>query len=164
MNNGAVLVVVEVDKEKFPSSMSLECVTAGREIADAWGANLFALIIGYHVRDAAEAMRFYGLDAIYMVDQDILRHFNGELYAEAVKQAYEKIQPKLIIMANTLNGSELGARVGFALDAGVVTGCAGIEMDHKEPVFLKSVYSSNVMAPLFAGRISLYYDVGFTGI
>ena len=146
MSDRAVLVVVELEKNNVLSSLSLECITLGGRIADAWGTKLNALIVGYQIGNAAEALRYYGLDVVYTVDREILRHVNGELYAETIKRAYEKIQPKLIIMANTLNGSEMAARIGFALDVGVITSCSGIDLDGEEPVFIKAVYSSNVMA------------------
>jgi electron transfer flavoprotein alpha subunit len=146
MNDRSVLVFVELGKENSPAAISLECLTAGRKVADAWGAKLNVLLMGQNIGSAGDELCFYGLDVLYTVDQEIFRNFSGETYAEAIQQVYEKTLPELIIMGNTLQGSELAPRIGFALDAGVITSCAAIEIDHEELIFRKAVYSSNVMA------------------
>lgn len=146
MKDRSVLVIAELEKGGVLSAGSLECLTAGRAVADSWGAKLNALMIGHNISSAAESLCFYGLDVVYTVDQEILRHFIPELYAETILQVYEKTLPELMIMGNTLQGSELAPRVGFALETGVITSCAGMELEQEELIFRKAVYSSNVVA------------------
>ena len=146
MNDRSVLVIVELEKGNALAPASLECLTAGRIVAEAWNARLNALLIGQGIGEAAASLRFYNLDDIFTVDGERFRNFEGELHADIVAQVCQMTHPELILMGSTFNAVELAPRVGYALDAGVLTSCAGVEIQNQEAIFLKAVYSSNVMA------------------
>ncbi len=141
-----VLVLVELNQDKTISPITLECVTTGRRLAEAFGGRLFALVMGNSVAGAAEEISQYDLDAVYRVDHPLLEACQPEIHVSAFTQVYEKVKPGAILMGDTLTSIDLAPRIAFSLDAGLITDCVGIEIEPDEVFFVKPVYSSNVMA------------------
>jgi len=145
-HDNAVLVFLEFGSDKAVLPVSLECVTAGRKLADALRGRLLGLIMGSSVGESADEVRHFGLDRLYTVDCPLLGVYHPETYCPALLKAYEESKPNVILMGETLTSADLAPRVAFALNTGLITDCVGFEMGQSEVCFIKPVYSSNVMA------------------
>lgn len=145
-SEGSVLIVTEVDKNQEILPISLECVTAGKRLAEALGGGTVALIMGHGVGEAARAMARSGVDEVCLVDHPDLTAYQPELYVAAFLQVCERVNPRAILMGDTLTSIDMAPRVAFALNTGLVTDCVAVEVSDGEVSFVKPVYSSNVMA------------------
>ncbi len=144
--DNAVLAYVELGPDRAVLPVSLECVTAGRKLADALGGGLSGLIVGHSIGEAAAELGRFGLDRLITADHPRLATYHPETYGPALLKACEEWKPKAVIMGETLTSVDLAPRLAFALKAGLITDCVGFEVDRSEVRFLKPVYSSNVMA------------------
>jgi len=117
----SVLILAEVSEGKEILPISLECVTAGKKLAEVLGGRTVALIIGTGVGEAAQEMARYDIDEVLLVDHPSLEGYQHELYASALLQVCER-------------------------NTGLITDCVAIEIDRADVSFVKPVYSSNVMA------------------
>lgn len=145
-NRGSVLVFVEQGPDRTVQSVSLECLTLGRKLAEFIGCRLFALVMGDSVEEATEEISRYDLDAVVRVEHPLLEAYQPELFVSAFKQVYEKTEPRAVLMGDTLTSVDLAPRLAFSLDTGLVTDCVGVESVQGEVRFIKPVYSGNVMA------------------
>lgn len=144
--DSAVLVFLELGSDKAVLPVSLECITAGRKLADALQGWLFGLIMGSSVGGAADHARHCGLDRLYTLDCPLLGVYHPETYCPAFLRACDETNPHFILMGDTLASADLAPRAAFALDTGLITDCVGFEADRSGVCFIKPVYSSNVMA------------------
>ncbi len=142
----SVLILAEVSEGKEILPISLECVTAGKKLAEVLGGRTVALIIGTGVGEAAQEMARYDIDEVLLVDHPSLEGYQPELYASALLQVCERLKPRAILMGDTLTSIDMAPRVAFALNTGLITDCVAIEIDRADVSFVKPVYSSNVMA------------------
>jgi len=143
---GAVLVLAEIGGKKKLVSQSFEALRAAGQVAGTSGVGVHALVMGHEVMAAAEDLRWFGVDRIYVAEDLQLEHYNPEYYLAAFLQAYECTQPQAVFMGHTLQAIDLAPRIAFALDAGLVTDCSGIRIDSGEVLFLKPVFSGHVLA------------------
>jgi electron transfer flavoprotein alpha subunit len=141
-----VLIFCQMDKGKEILPISLECLTAGKRLAIAWGAKTAALIMGTDIGEAVQEMACYGVDEVISVDHPGLESYQPELYTSAFLQVCEMVKPKAILMGDTLTSLDLAPRVAFALNTGLITDCVSIEITESQVEFLKPVFSSNVTA------------------
>lgn len=144
--DNSVLIFVELGPDKSILPVSLECVTAGRKLAEALGCGVEGLILGSSVGEATQELSHLGLDRVYVVDHPLLDIYHPEMSSAAFLQVCEVVKPKAILMGETLTSVDLAPRVAFALNTGLITDCVGFEMDEGDVHFVKPVYSSNVMA------------------
>jgi len=144
--DSSVLIFVELGTDENILPVSLECVTAGRKIAEALGCGVEGLVMGSSVGEATQELSHFGLDRVYAVDHPLLDMYHPEMSCRAFLHACEVVKPKAILMGETLLSIDLAPRVAFALNTGLITDCVGFEMEEGDIHFVKPVYSSNVIA------------------
>lgn len=142
----AVLIAPELGPDKAILPIALECVTAGKKLAETLGGTTLALIMGSGVGQAAREMARFGLDRVYLVDHPALEVYQPELFLSAFRQVTERVKPKAILFGDTLISLDLAPRIAFSLKTGLLTDCVGFEVDQGTVLFRKPVYSSNIMA------------------
>ena len=144
--DNSVLIFVELGPDKSILPVSLECVSAGRKLAESLGCGVDGLVLGSSVAEAAQELSRFGLDRVYAVDHPLLDMYHPEMACAAFLKACEVVKPKAILMGETLTSIDLAPRVAFSLNTGLITDCVGFEMEDGDIHFVKPVYSSNVMA------------------
>jgi electron transfer flavoprotein alpha subunit len=142
----SVLVMVEQGRAGTIEPVSLECLRAGRELADELKAGLIAAVIGSDVRSTAEEVRHLGVDGVLLAEHPSLGGYQPDGHVSALVQAVRAAQARLVLMGDTATTLDLAPRAAFTLEAGLVTDCVKIEVDSGEVLFTKPVYSGNVMA------------------
>ncbi len=143
---GDVLVFLEAAEGGGVLPRSLEAVTAGQRLAAALGGRPVGLVVGDRVGDVAGEAAHYGLEEVLLVDHPALARYLPEVHLAAFLAACERLKPAVILMADTFTSLDLAPRLAFALDTGLVADCVGVEIEGGEPLFVKPVFSSNVMA------------------
>lgn len=143
----SVLVVTERSRDNVIHPASIEALGLGRQIADELQGSLVAAIIGSNVSAVAEEVRHYGVDGVFVADNPALSENQPETIVTALERIIEEIQPRLVIMGDTLLSLDLAPRMAFILNASLATDCSKIRVESGgELVFTKSIYSGNVMA------------------
>jgi electron transfer flavoprotein alpha subunit len=144
--DNSVLIFVELGPDESILPVSLECVTAGRKLAEALGCGVDGLILGSSIGEATQELSHFGLDRVYAVDHPLLDVYHPEMSCKAFLHACKAVKPKAVLMGETLLSIDLAPRGAFSLNAGLITDCVGFEMEEGDIHFVKPVYSSNVMA------------------
>ncbi len=140
-----ILVVVELNAGDI-NPLSLEALQAGSLAARCIDGRLCAAVLGSGVERALERLQGYGIERIYVVDDPILVAYHGEHYAAALAKICRGAGPAYVLMSNTPSGVDLAPRTAWQLEAGLVTDCVAVESAEGGPVFVKPVFSGNVMA------------------
>ncbi len=146
VRENCVLVLVERDREQSVCPGTLECVPAGRRLAEKLGSGLLALVLGHSAGGAAEEMTRYDVDGVVVAEHPLLESCPPEETVSALEQICGKLKPRALIMGDTLTATDLAPRIAAAMNTGLVSDCVGMQVDEPEPMFIKPVYSSNVMA------------------
>src|SRR5690242_7822479 len=121
----SVLIYTESTDGKFKKSI-FEAVSYARAIADKNNTELTAISIGDVSADELARLANYGADKILNTNSANLKNFVNQAYTSVVAEAAKSTGANIIVLAHTLSGRGLAARLGAKLQAGVVEGAVAL--------------------------------------
>ena len=121
--------------------VSYEAITAGRELADARGADLHVAVIGGDVDGFAEDLNRDGVDVIHTVADG--EEFDHNAYQAALSQLADGIDAGAVVLPNSVNGLDYAPALAEALGVPIVTDAVGMAYDDGLTV-TREMYGSKV--------------------
>lgn len=135
-----VLVFVEV-VDGSPVNNAMEALGLGRELAQAKGEEVCAVVIGPDLDVAAEACAKGGADKVITVAQDA---WQLEAYASILGQLIEKYTPALVLAASNQNGRDLQAILANQFDTVCVSDIVGARIEDGALILTTPLYGGGV--------------------
>src|SRR6476619_2297164 len=90
--------------------------------------------------DAAEAVKKYGAEKVYVVDDAQIKGYLVAPKAEALQQLAQKSSPGAILFTSSAEGKEIAGRLAIKLESGVITDAVDVQ---EGPVTTQSVFAGN---------------------
>src|SRR6478672_4444360 len=90
--------------------------------------------------DAAEAVKKYGAEKVYVVDDAQIKGYLVAPKAEALQQLAEKTSPAAILISSSYEGKEIAGRLAIKLESGLITDAVDVQ---EGPVTTQSVFAGN---------------------
>lgn len=112
-----------------PLSASLEALGLARQLAEASGGPVTALVFGQGVDGVAGAAIQSGADAVIKADDPTLAQVRFEPYVALLAELAAEQQPAVVLAAATVDGRELLAGAAADVDAGVLTDVTELTLD-----------------------------------
>jgi electron transfer flavoprotein alpha subunit len=143
-----VLICGEVTEQKQIAHITLELLGIGRKLADELGEELLAAVVGSDVSKIADETIYFGADKVYVVDDPLLKEYNGDCYVTVLERLCGEVKPDIILMGQTPIGIDLAPRLSFRLKTRLTTDCIdlGIDPETKLLLLTKPVYGGNALA------------------
>lgn len=110
----SILLYAESAEGKLKKT-SLELASYAKKIASETGDTVTAVTI--NANDTSQLGQ-YGVDKVLAVKSDKLGAFNAKAYADAIKQAAEKENAKIVLFSSTTDSLYIAPLVAVALEAG----------------------------------------------
>ena len=151
---GGVFVFAEQDGGKL-AEVSLELLSKGRELADALGQHLAAVLCGHGLTEQPQQLIACGCDLVYVADDPRLAVYTTLPYARVVSEVVEAGKPDVVIFGASPAGRDLAPRVASRLRTGLTADCTNLRIgDHTDPV-RKTEYKNLLyqIRPAFGGNI-----------
>lgn len=130
-------------KEGAVSPMSFELLGIGKQLAEGFGSNLCAFVIGAQVDDLAKAAGAYGASKVYAVEGDVFKDFRGEAYAKAAAALLEKYKPEIALFRATVMGTDVAAAAAAQLGFGLCTDTIGLALDGGKVKMTRAAFGGN---------------------
>jgi electron transfer flavoprotein alpha subunit len=93
---------------------------------------------------AVEALKKYGAEKVYVVDDAEIRGFLVAPKAEALQQLVEKVSPVAVLITSSPEGKEIGARLAIKTESGLITDAVDVQLSGDgSPVTTQSVFAGN---------------------
>jgi len=134
----SVLVYIESEEGKFKKA-SYEVASYAKGIADKMGTSVTAIV--FNAEDVAE-LGNYGVDKVLNVKNDKLKNFNAEAYSDAVKQAAEKEESKVVVVSQSANSKYLAPLLAVQLEAGYASNVVALP-ESTDPFTVKRTAFTN---------------------
>lgn len=143
-------VFVETNEDGTAKNVGIELLTLGRELADAQGGKLVAIVIGSNVDAAVEAAGKHGADQVIVVDGPEYKSYTTDAYAIALTTLIEKYGPLSMMIGATNNGRDLGPRVSCRMETGLVADCTALGIDEEtgKVAWTRPAFGGNLMATI----------------
>ena len=121
----SVLIYVELDNGSIKKT-SLEAVAYGAKVAAQTGDQVTVLALGNADSAALQKAGNYGAAKVLHAADDKLTHENSLAYADALVQATQQENSKIIILSKSGLGDAMAARAAAKLQAGIVSGVTAL--------------------------------------
>ena len=138
---GGVLIIAEhLDGRVAPSTLEL-IAAAGRLPIDRHTVQL--AVLGHRVQEIARHLSGYAVDVL-LADDPALAEYTGGAYVQAVRNLIESARPRIVLIAHTAQGYDLGPALAGAMDLPLVTNCLALTLDGDRLVALRRILNEKV--------------------
>jgi electron transfer flavoprotein alpha subunit len=122
-----ILGLVEHDRGKV-SGGSMEMLTFARHLADRQDCPLHAVLIDNGTRPLAEALRAYGVTAVYLVEHERLDDYAPEAWAQSVVGVIAATHPQAVMAPGSDRGHEVMAHVAARTGLPLAANCTEVAL------------------------------------
>ena len=135
-----VWIVAEVRDGAY-RKVSFEIASAARKLADELGDEVCAVLCGSGIEGKAAELGKYGVDKIYVADNAALEPYTTDAHAMAVAKIVKEKGPAILLLAASVQGKDLAARLVGKLATGLATDCTGLKIDGGKLVAVRPMYA-----------------------
>ena len=133
--------------------VAYELLGKARDLAEALGEKVVALLLGSGVKNQAQALIEQGADEVIVADVPELEHYLSEQYAQVMSQIINERKPNIVLYGATTIGRDMAPRLASRLKAGLTADCTKLEIvaDDQGDVNLHSTrpaFGGNLMATI----------------
>ena len=138
--------VVELVEGRI-ARVSLELLGKSRELAGKLGGRAVALVLGHGLDEAAHEAARRGAETVVLVDDERLRDYQPDLWADALRQVLEREQPHALLIPATSRGRDYGPRTAGELELGMTGDCVDLGIDRGGRLIqYKPAYGGNIVS------------------
>jgi electron transfer flavoprotein alpha subunit len=138
--------VVELVEGRI-ARISLELLAKSRELAGKLGGRTVALILGHGLDGAAEDAVAHGAESVVVVDDERLREYQPDVWADALRRVLERERPHVLLIPATSRGRDYGPRAAGELELGMTGDCVDLGIDRGGRLIQhKPAYGGNIVS------------------
>jgi electron transfer flavoprotein alpha subunit len=150
----SVFVYCEVENKKV-AEISQELLSAGKRLAQKLGCPLEAMIFGKDLKDIKSQVAPYGVDRLFVADDERLEPFRTLPHAALATEILKKENPQIVLFGATSVGRDLAPRIASVLNCGLTADCTILDIGDHFVKKEKKEYKDLLYAirPAFGGSI-----------
>lgn len=111
-------------------NVALELIGEGyrlsREISD--DTKVCAIVVGDNVSHLAKECFEYGADAVYLLEDPLLKNYTTDGYTKVMVDACREYKPEIVIFGATHIGRDLAPRVAARMNTGLTADCTRLDV------------------------------------
>ena len=128
---------------------SLEMLTAGRPVADAWGVDLVAVLLGPPgISDGAGRLAAYGADRILVGTSESFSEYAPEGLTTVLAKVIREREAKAVLAPASAQGKDLMPRLAAHLGVGLASDVTEIGVEDGRLVVVRPAYAGKVFVKL----------------
>ena len=135
--------------------VAFELVGKARELADALGQQVVAVLAGSGIKGKAASLIAHGADQVIVADHPMLEEYSTKPYTDVVVQAIRTYSPEVVLFGASSIGRDLAPSVSATVHTGLTADCTGLAIGDVE----KSVTNAADRAKVEAKIAELGQDV-----
>jgi len=135
-----VWIVAEVRDGAY-RKVSFEIASAARKLADELGDEVCAVLCGSGIEGKAAELGKYGVDKVYVADNAALEPYTTDAHATAVAKIVKEKGPAILLLAASVQGKDLAARLVGKLATGLATDCTGLKIEGGKLIAVRPMYA-----------------------
>jgi len=122
----------------------------GRELAEARGTELSAVVLGHEIKDIPAMLMAYGADRVYVADAEHLADYRTAPYTRVISGAIRKFRPEIVLYGATPIGRDLAPRIAQRIVTGLTADCTELSIDGETGLLLQTrpAFGGNIMATI----------------
>ncbi len=145
---GILVYVDHVDGDIHP--VTFELIGKAKEMADKINHPVYCLFIGHNITNKAKDLLPYGVDKVFVYDNEELKHFRIEPYTAAFEDFINKIKPTIALVGGTTIGRSLAPRIAARFKTGLTADCTILDVQENTDLDqIRPAFGGNIMAHIY---------------
>ncbi len=143
-------VFIETNEDGTPKNVGLELLNPGKELANAQGGKLAAIVIAKDPAPAVKQLSRYDVDEILVACGEEYEQYSTDAFTTALVKMAERYTPATLLIGATNNGRDLAPRVSNRLNTGLTADCTSLGYDEetKNILWTRPAFGGNLMAQI----------------
>ncbi|MDO4771147.1 electron transfer flavoprotein subunit alpha/FixB family protein [Porphyromonas sp.] len=136
-------------REGVIQNVAFELLGKARELADGINEKVTAILCGHNVGHLTQDLIEAGADRVLVVDDEMLKDYLTEPYAQAVVHVLRTYKPEILLLGATTIGRDLGPRISARMRTGLTADCTSLEIaDDRNLMMTRPAFGGNLMATI----------------
>src|SRR4029453_17819237 len=137
-----VLVIGEATEDGKLNPVVPELIGIGSRL----GGPVTAALLGSGVEGLAQEAGAYGAGKVIVVDDAILKDYQGDAYVPIAERVAKEVDPAVILMGQTMIGRDMAPRLAQRLGTAVAMDCVNFKMQGDKLVAERPCYGGSARA------------------
>jgi electron transfer flavoprotein alpha subunit len=133
--------IVAEQRDGALRKVSFELASTARKLADELGDEVGAVLLGSGVEGLAPELGKYGVDKVYVADDAVFAQYTTEAYAAAVAKVVKDNDPAILLLASSVLGKDLSARLVGKLATGMASDCVELRIEGGKLIAKRPMYA-----------------------
>ena len=145
-----VSVFMELEQDNI-HPVSFELIGKAKELAEVINHPVYAILIGNkeQVNKYSDLILEYGVDKVFIYQDECLGDFNVERHARCVEDFVVKVKPSVILYGGTPLGRSFAPRIASHFRTGLTADCTRLGMkENTDLIQVRPAFGGNVMAQI----------------
>ncbi|AKN29736.1 electron transfer flavoprotein subunit alpha [Clostridium carboxidivorans P7] len=144
---GVAVYVDHVEGDIHP--VTYELIGKAKELASKINHPVYAVFVGHDIEKKAEEILHYGVDKVFVYDDEELKDFRIEPYTKAMEDFINSVKPSTLLVGATTVGRSLAPRVAARFRTGLTADCTILDMkENTDLVQIRPAFGGNIMAQI----------------
>lgn len=145
---GIAVYVDHVDGEIHP--VTFELIGKAREMAEKINQKVYCVFMGSNIKDKTEELLSYGVDEVFVYDNEELQHFRIEPYSAVFEDFINNIKPTIVLVGGTTVGRSLAPRLAARFRTGLTADCTILDVSENTDLDqIRPAFGGNIMAHIY---------------
>ncbi|MCG6534435.1 MAG: electron transfer flavoprotein subunit alpha/FixB family protein [Syntrophales bacterium LBB04] len=138
--------IVAEQRDGVLRKITYELASTARKLADQLGEEVGAVLLGSGISAIAGQMAKYGVDKVYVGDNQVFEPYTTDAHAEAVAKAVRDHEPSILLFGASSQGKDLSSRLAGKLATGLATDCTDVKIADGRMVAVRPMYAGKCFA------------------
>jgi len=129
--------------------VSWELIGKAKELALKTKEPVYAVVIGNDVSNIVKEALEFGVDKIFIYEDEAYKQFNVEIYTNVINDFYQKHKINIILFGGTTQGRSFAPRVAARLKTGLTADCTMLNITNEGDLLqIRPAFGGNIMAKI----------------
>jgi electron transfer flavoprotein alpha subunit len=145
---GIAVYVEHLDGEIHP--VTLELIGKAKELAAKVHYPVYCVFMGHGIAEKAKKLLHYGVDEVFVYDDEELKYFRIEPYTAVLEAFIQKVRPSVVLVGGTTVGRSLAPRTAARFRTGLTADCTMLDIaENSDLAQIRPAFGGNIMAHIF---------------
>lgn len=127
--------------------VTFELIGKAKELAAKINHPVYALFMGHDIKESAKEILHYGVDEVFVYDEEELKDFRIEPYTAVFEDFINSIMPSILLVGGTTIGRSLAPRAAARFRTGLTADCTILDVQENTDLDqIRPAFGGNIMA------------------
>jgi electron transfer flavoprotein alpha subunit len=129
--------------------VTLELIGKARELASKIHHPVTCIFIGYGITERARELLEYGVDKVFVYDDEAFEYYREDLYTNAFEDCIIRSKPSTVLVGATSVGRSLAPRLSTRFRTGLTADCTMLDVkENTDLIQIRPAFGGNIMAQI----------------